>query len=287
MKNTLKTCFLAAAVSVAFGANATDKVAPADYEQFQDVLKVSKLQASDPAGKSGNKSEYALNGEFDGLVLDSFYVDKASEALVFKMPGYKNRSEVRIYKNFNVGEADKYYHLGAEIQPINPSASVANTDKAKNDAITYLQVHNAGSVSADFPDGVSGEGYIPHPLVRVVYEAERSGKNDWYWAVIKNNAVNCGSKSGNKGTEACKNAYLKLPIAPIAAEGTDKFDIYVGGNKLIINHNDKTAINHDITYWNEKKSYFKAGVYNQFKNGESEAHFYKLTYSVESQPVIN
>lgn len=286
MKKTVKASLLAATVSLAMGANAAEQGVPADFAKFQDILKVSKLQASDPAGKSGNKSEYGLNGQFDGVMLDSFYVDKSSEALVFKMDGYKNRSEVRVYKNFNVGEADKFYHLSAEIKPINPSESVKNTDKAKNDAITYLQVHNAGSVSADFPDGVSGEGYIPHPLVRVVYEAERDGHEDWYWAVIKNNAVNCGSKSGNKGTQACKTAYVKLPLAPVATEGTDKFDIYVGDQKLVINLNGKTTVNHDISYWKDLRSYFKAGVYNQFKNGESEAHFYKLTYSVEDKPVI-
>ncbi|CAH7041655.1 hypothetical protein VCHA43P273_40136 [Vibrio chagasii] len=152
--------------------------------------------------------------------------------------------------------------------------------------MTYLQVHNKGTYYDGKP-GSHGEGYIPHPLVRVVYDADRSGKTDWYWAIIKNNAVNCNSKSGNKGSTECKKAYIKLPLGPIAEKGTDKFDIYVGNQRLIINHNDSTVVNHDISYWKDMVSYYKAGVYNQFKNGESEAHFYNLVYSIKDSPVIS
>ncbi|NLS13766.1 polysaccharide lyase family 7 protein [Vibrio sp. SM6] len=282
----MKLSLFAVAMSSVFCVNAADLGVPADYQKFQDILKISKLQMSDPAGKSGNKEEYADGGKFEGVVFDHFYIDKATEAMVFKMAGYKNRSEIRVNENFRVDDANTFHLLSAEFEAINPKASVKDSDK-KNDEMTYLQVHNKGTYFDGKP-GSHGEGYIPHPLLRVVYDANRSGKKDWYWAVIKNNAVNCGSKSGNKETEACKKAYVRLPIGPIATGGeTDKFDIYVGGEQLVINHNGKTVVNHDITYWKDMISYFKAGVYNQFKNGESEAHFHKLTYSVEKQPVIH
>lgn len=281
MKNVI--C-LAVTASISLGAYASDMKAPANYSQFQDILNMSKLQMSDPDGKPGNKKDYASKGNFDGVVFEHFYVDEPTQALVFKMAGYKNRSEIRVNDNFKVDEPHKYHHLSAEFMPVNPSDSVKNSEK-KRDEMTYLQVHNKGTYYDGKP-GSHGEGYIPHPLVRVVYDADRSGKTDWYWAIIKNNAVNCSSKSGNKGSTECKKAYIKLPLGPIAEKGTDKFDIYVGNQRLIINHNDSTVVNHDISYWKDMVSYYKAGVYNQFKNGESEAHFYNLVYSIKDSPVI-
>lgn len=257
-----------------------ERGAPVEYAQYQPVLAESKLQESDPNGKSGNKNEFALNSDFTGVVSEHFYVDKNSEALVFKMSGYKNRSEIRVLDNFDTSLPDTYYRLSAELMPINPLESVSNSEK-KNDAMTFLQVHNSGDGSS--PRGKSGEGYIPHPLMRVVYEAERSGKKNHYWAIIKNNAVNCGSKSGNKGTEACKKAYIKLDLGPVNLSEPTYFDIVVGNSQMLINVDGVTKVDHDISYWKEKFSYFKAGVYNQFKNGTSEVHFHSLKYKIETK----
>ena len=253
---------------------------PVKYSQYQAVLSESKLQVSDPNGKSGNKSEFATNSDFSGVVSEHFYVDPNTENLVFSMKGHKNRSEVRVLDNFDTSLPNTFYHLTADLKPIDPKGSLKDSD-AKNDAMTFLQVHNSGN--GESKRGTSGEGYIPHPLMRVVYEAERSGKKDHFWAIIKNNAVNCGSKSGNKGKPECKNAYIKLDLGPVDLQSMTHFDIAVGNSKMVIKVNGETKVDHDITYWKHLHSYFKAGVYNQFKNGTSEVHFSSLDYKIDSK----
>lgn len=259
---------------------ADDLIAPVEESKFQAVLSESKLQVSKPNGKSGNKDEYAKDSDFTGVVSEHFYVDKDTGALVFGMTGHKNRSEIRVLDNFDTSLPNTFYHLSADLLPINPQESVKEST-SKDDAMTFLQVHNSGNGTSK--RGTSGEGYIPHPLLRVVYEADRGGKKDHYWAVIKNNAVNCGSKSGNKGTPECKKAYVRFDLGPVNLTTPTRFDIVVGNSTLRIDVDGKTKVDHDLTYWKEKFSYFKAGVYNQFKNGTSEAHFYSLDYKIVQQ----
>lgn len=250
---------------------------PYNYEKFQPILALSKLQISEANAKPGSKGEMATDGNWDDVVNPHFYVDKGSEALVFNMEGYKLRTELRLLKNFKSDEADQFNRLSATFMPINPRESVKNSEP-KRDEMTFLQVHNKGT----FDDGKHGVGYIPHPLLRVVYDANRNGLQDHYWAVIKNNAINCGSKSGNKGTPKCEGSYLRLDLGPIKTDAPSEFDIIVGDSKLVIRVDGETKVNHDISYWKEMLSYFKVGVYNQFKNGSSEAHFYELTHAIDS-----
>jgi hypothetical protein len=257
-----------------------ERVAPAEYANFQSVLSQSKLQASDPEGKPGNKKEYALDSNFTGLVSEHFYVDKGAEALVFSMKGYKNRSELRVLDNFKTDLPNTFYHFSADLLPINPLAAMQNSD-AKNKEMTFMQVHNAGTKNEK--RGQSGEGYIPHPLIRIVYEAERDGKKDNYWAIIKNNAIDCGSKSGNKGSEACNTAYVKFNLGPMDPAAPTHFEIIVGNSQLVVKVNGQAKVEHDISYWKDLFSYFKAGVYNQFKKGTSEVRFYNLQYSIEKK----
>lgn len=279
--NMTKIHFLTVSLLISNMAFATgDRAEPFEYRQYQPILSKSKLQASDPNGKSGNKSEYGKGGNFKGVVSEHFYVDKASEALIFSMKGHKNRSEVRVLDNFDTSLPNTFYHLTADVLPINPQASIKDST-AKDDSMTYLQVHNSGDGTST--RGTSGEGYIPHPLLRVVYEAERSGKKDHYWAIIKNNAVDCGSKSGNKATTECKNAYVKFDLGPVDFTTPTNFDVAVGNSQLVITVDGTEKVNHDIGYWKEKYSYFKAGVYNQFKNGTSEVHFTSLDYKIENK----
>ncbi|MGB6136945.1 MAG: hypothetical protein WBG74_10230, partial [Shewanella sp.] len=61
---------------------------PADYSKFHSILSVSKLQISTPNAKEGSKNEVATDSNFAGVMDENFYVDKGSEALVFKMQGY-------------------------------------------------------------------------------------------------------------------------------------------------------------------------------------------------------
>lgn len=251
---------------------------PAKYQQFAGILAASKLQISTPNAKPGSKNEVATDSNFSGVVNEHFYVDKSSQALVMNMEGYKLRNELRVLENFKTDKANTIYHLSAELMPINPQESVKNSS-SKNDEMTFLQVHNKGT----FDDGKHGVGYIPHPLLRLVYEADRKGVKDNYWAVIKNNNVNCGKDSGNRDTSICKNSYLRLNLGPLNTQAPTKFDISVGDSKLIIKMDGETRVNHDISYWKDMLSYFKAGVYNQFENGKSEVHFYSLDYTIEQK----
>ncbi|MGV2990226.1 polysaccharide lyase family 7 protein [Vibrio sp. E150_011] len=282
---TIKFTFLAAAFTTPFFATAVEikpatgeQIAPVNYIQFQHILSESKLQISDPAGKAGNKKDVALDSDFTGIVNENFYVDKGSEAFVFKMNGFKKRNELRVLENFKSNDPNTFYRLSADLMPIHPREAVKDSEK-KRDEMTFLQVHNKGT----YDDGNHGTGYIPHPLLRVVYDADRQGKQDHYWAVIKNNAVDCGSKSGNKGSVECKSAYLRVDLGPINQDAPTHFDIIVGDQKLVINVDGETKLDHDITYWKHMLSYFKAGIYNQFKHGTGEVHFYSLDYAIDKK----
>ncbi|MBC7003416.1 polysaccharide lyase family 7 protein [Photobacterium sp. BZF1] len=247
---------------------------PASYPQFSHILSSSKLQISTPNAKPGSKNEMAKNGDFTGIVNEHFYVDGSSEALVFNMEGYKLRNELRVLENFSTAQSDTTYQLKANLQPINPITSVQNSPVGKKE-ITYLQVHNKG-IHED------GTGYIPHPLVRITWELERNGKESHYWAVIKANALDCSSNSQHRSNAECKKAYRHIDLGPADLNRPTQFDISVGNNQLVVNVDGETKLSHDITYWQHLLSYFKAGVYNQFEGGKSEAHFYQLDYIIES-----
>lgn len=256
-----------------------EKVAPAEVEQFQPILAASKLQISDPNGKEGNKKEVAQDSNFTGVVNDNFYVDKDSQAFVFKMAGNKHRSELRVLENFRTDLSDTFYHLSAMVQPINPMDSVKNSDFKQNE-MTFMQVHNKGTTA-------QGDGYIPHPLLRVVWRKELKGKQGHYWAMIKNNAIICKGENADKtkvNTTDCKQkAYTQYDLGPYNAEKPTQFDVIVGNNHLVVKVDGQEKVDHNIDYWAHFLSYFKAGVYNQFSNGESEIHFYQLHYSVEKK----
>ncbi|WP_076541099.1 polysaccharide lyase family 7 protein [Shewanella sp. UCD-KL21] len=255
-----------------------EQVAPADYAKFSSILNASKLQISTPNAKPGSKYELAQDSNFSGIVNEHFYVDKGSEALVMNMEGYKLRNELRVLENFKSDDSQTFYRLSADLMPINPREAVKNSP-SKNDAMTFLQVHNKGT----FDDGKHGVGYIPHPLLRVVYEADRKGIKDHYWAIIKNNNVNCGKDSGNRDTPVCKNSYVRMNLGKFNPDVPTHFDIIVGDQKLVIKVDGVTKVKHDISYWKDMLSYFKAGVYNQFENGKSEAHFYNLEYAIDKK----
>ncbi len=262
--------------NVVMNPSTGEQAPPAEYAKFHSILDASKLQISEPNAKPGSKGEMATDSNFTGIVNDNFYVDRGSEAFVFKMEGYKLRNELRVLENFKTDDYSKFYRLSADIMPINPQASISGSDP-KRDEMTFLQVHNKGT----FDDGLHGVGYIPHPLLRVVWEGERRGVNNHYWAVIKNNAVNCGKDSGNRETQDCKKAYKRYDLGPLNEERPTRFDIIVGDQTLYIKVDGDIVVRHPIGYWQDMLSYFKAGVYNQFENGQSEAHFYNLEYAME------
>ncbi|CAH0529467.1 polysaccharide lyase family 7 protein [Vibrio hippocampi] len=249
--------------------------APVNYSQYQSVLKASELQISDAEGKKGNKEYFALDGDFTGIVNPYFFVDKSSEALVFKMKNDHLRNELRVHKNFRTDLPNKFYKLSSEVQLVDPEASMKNSTGAANE-ITFLQVHNKGLDN-------EGTHNVPHPLLRVVWKQDANGVKGHYWAIVKNNAIICKGKFGekNKDKPFCHkdNAYTQYDLGKAPLDKTTAFDITVGNKMMQIDVNGKTMVNHDIDYWRHLLSYFKAGVYNQFKDGMSEAHFYKLDYT--------
>lgn len=255
-----------------------ERVEPIKYAKFSGILKASKLQISTPNAKAGSKNEVAEDGNFTGIMDENFYVDKGSEAFVFKMEGYKLRNELRVRENFKTNDPKKFYRLTAELLLVNPQESVKNSEKKRRE-ITVLQVHNKGTAD----DGKHGVGYIPHPLLRVVWLEERKGTKNSYWAIIKKNALNCKKVNGQYPFPECKNSYDKVLLGPADADKATLFDIIVGGEKLVIKMDGETKIDHSLDYWTHMLSYYKAGVYNQFKNGQSEAHFYQLEYVLEEK----
>lgn len=256
-----------------------EKVAPAEYSQFTPILSKSKLQISTANGVIGNKREVATDSNFTGIIYDGFYVNKDSQALVFTMSGNKLRSELRIKKNFRTDLPDTFYHLKATLEPVNPMESVKNSDFLQNE-ITYLQVHNNG-FSQD------AKGRLPHPLLRIVWKKDKNGILNHYWAIIKNNTLICKGEEGisNKDKPECqgKNEYTSYDLGELKDKGTSDFEIIVGKQTLLINVDGETKVTHDIAYWKDVLSFFKAGVYNQFSKGTSQVNFYKLEYFEEKK----
>ena len=277
-----KLLFLATCLSLSTMASANVQFSnpngalgePVNYPQYQHVLTESELQISDAEGKKGNKEYFALDGNFSGIVSPYFYVDKKTEALVFKMKNDHRRNEVRVHKNFRTDLDNQFYTLSSAVKIINPEEAMKNSD-GKQVEITFLQVHNKGLDDL-------GTHNVPHPLLRVVWKRDLNGVKGHFWAIIKNNAVICKSKFGskNKDKDFCKaeNAYQQIDLGKAPTDKATAFDITVGNKTLAIDVDGKQLVKHDIDYWRHLLSYFKAGVYNQFKNGMSEAHFYKLEY---------
>ncbi|GAL09331.1 alginate lyase precursor [Vibrio astriarenae] len=253
-----------------------DRGIPNDYPQYANILAASKLQISDPDGRKGNQFQIAEDSNFEGMVNESFYVDLESEALVFKMANDHRRNEIRVHENFRSDLPDTFYRLSSSVEPVDPEGSMKNSTSKQNE-ITYIQVHNKSWVD-------SGEKGIPHPLLRIVWKEESNGIKGEYWAIIKANNLICKGERGqeNIGKEACKagNAYAHYHLGPVELQPTD-FDVIVGDSKLVINVNGEEKVNHNIDYWSNLTSYFKAGVYNQYTDGESHANFHKLEYHVD------
>ncbi|PMM79676.1 lyase [Vibrio breoganii] len=245
-----------------------DPIAPYSITKYQDILSNSDLQQSDPYGSASNKESVVTNGNFYGYYDEYFYAQENTQYLVFKMSNYSMRNEVRERDNFDINVEDEKRTLLAEVKL--PGIEDAMSDSSSSrDQVTFLQIHNKGTSS-------DGTGYIPHPLLRVVYELERDGKYGHYWAVVKNNAVDCKGDGSDPDSAECQNAYDRYDLGEADTDAFTKFELIVQENNLSIEVNDIVKADLNIAYWEHLLSYFKAGVYNQFENGESEAHFRAL-----------
>ena len=249
-----------------------EAVAPYNIVKYQGILSNSDLQVSDPDGSEGNKNSEVKDGDFDGYKSEYFYADKDTENLIFTMSNYKMRSEVREKENFDVNETNIKRTLYAEVKL--PGIDLAmSSSPADHDEVTFLQIHNKGTDD-------SGSGYIPHPLLRVVWEQERNSLTGHYWAVVKNNAIDCSKASDSSTCYA--TSYDRYDLGEADFNNFTKFELSVFENTLAIKVNGNLMVSEDIQYWEHLLSYFKAGIYNQFENGEGVAHFQELQHSKTS-----
>ncbi|TKF86445.1 polysaccharide lyase family 7 protein [Vibrio breoganii] len=244
-----------------------DPIAPYSITKYQDILENSDLQQSDPSGSASNKETLVRDGNFAGYSDEYFYAQENTQYLVLKMSNYSMRNEVRELENFEVNVENEKRKLIAEVKLPNIEDAMSNSSSSK-DQVTFLQIHNKETVNG-------GDG-IPHPLLRVVYELDRDGKEGHYWAVLKNNAVDCKGDNYIPDDPRCDDAYDYIDLGEADTSAFTKFELIVQENKLSIKVNDVTKADKDISYWEDLLSYFKAGVYNQFEDGESEAHFRAL-----------
>ncbi|MDR9825487.1 polysaccharide lyase family 7 protein [Vibrio sp. FNV 38] len=244
----------------------TDPSAPFTYQKYQSVLRLSSLQVSDPHGNPGNIEKVVINGQFSDYYSDYFYYDQATENLTFNMTGDSNRSELVIDESFDTSEIGTQRILNASILPVNINASLANA--SSNNSVTYLQIHNQGIDE-------SGNGAIPHPLVRVVYEQERDGLLGHYWAVIKTNALDCNGE--HLSSYQCDTAYERVNLGEANLDNPTAFKLTVRESTLLIEVDNKLIVERDINYWSHLLSHFKAGVHNQFEDGTATVHYPSLS----------
>ncbi|MEJ6122404.1 polysaccharide lyase family 7 protein [Vibrio sp. 2-Bac 85] len=261
--------------SVSSGNNASYTGVPYDYPQYINALKMANLQQSEPS--DGTKSDVVKAGQYQYYDNDYFYIDKKSGWLTFEMNGESNRSELRFIDNFKSDNSETYT-LSAEILPINPTQSVIESNDGQE--ITLLQVHNKGK------NGDTDDTVLSHPLLRIIWDGENrsddstgdSYKNA-YWAIIKTNALECKNQDNPNYNANCPDSYNYYYLADYNANSPTKFGIEVGDSKLIINVDDYQKVDFDISYWSDFYSYFKAGVYNQYQNGNSIVQFKSLIYN--------
>ncbi|MDR9826878.1 polysaccharide lyase family 7 protein [Vibrio sp. FNV 38] len=243
-----------------------DVIVPFSITKFQEILASSDLQLSDPDGSEGNKESVVKDGEFEDYISDYFYAD-SDDNLVFSMSNYKMRSEIRELDNFSIKEDGIKRTWYAEVLLPNIDIAMASSP-ADHDEVTFLQIHNKGT-SED------GTGYIPHPLLRIVWEQERDGLTGHYWAVVKNNVTDCTQVTDSSSCYA--TSYDRYDLGYADLENFTRFSLSVFDSTLQISVDDTEKETIDISYWEHLLSYFKAGVYNQFENGEAQVHFRQLS----------
>ncbi len=288
MKQNLMLTFLFSLSLTACGSSSggggveTYTGVPDDYERYEDALINANLQ-------QGLETDVVDAGEYESFENDYFYIDETSGNLTFEMYGKDNRSELRFEENFKTDSSDTQYTLSAEVLPINPADSVANSDNGEE--MTLLQVHNKGI------NGESDDTVLSHPLLRIIWDGEsRTEKIDGveasssyenaYWAIIKTNALECDEESSSYDEACDTDSYDFRYLGDYDANNATKFEIIVGGEYLNIKVDGSQKVYAYIGYWSDLYSYFKAGVYNQYTKGNSVVQFKTLTYSESPYQLI-
>ena len=254
---------------------------PYDNAPYINALNNANLQQNNPPGTS--KTDVVNAGEYKGFDNDYFYTDSTTGWLTFSMTGDSNRSELRFVDNFKTNTTDTYT-LSAEILPINPTDSVANSTDGQE--MTLMQVHNKGT------SGETDNTVLSHPLLRIVWDGETRTDDvtgntyaNAYWAIIKTNAYECKDTSGDNYNADCPDSYDFHYLADYNATTPTLFEIEAGNSTLVINVDDIEKVNVDISYWDALYSYFKVGVYNQYTDGTSIVQFKSLTLNGTKLPL--
>lgn len=199
---------------------------PYSKREFQEVLKVSKLQCPTSKYDSLWGTHY---GEFKGVSHRYFYLDE-NNLVDFAMCGDKNRSELRFQNDWNVSsENPKTIEAELKVKPL---------DK-KIEQFTFLQIHSDGTK----------EGAINSPLLRIVWKRNYKKESNHLWAVLKLDANESNYKEFDLSKLSDKLFTIKVSVV------NNRLNLWFNGIKKL------DSI--DVSYWDKIPSYFKAGVYLQ------------------------
>jgi len=222
--------------------------APYDYEKFQAVLDISKLQYPDPL-----QVDY---GNFAGFKAANFYAD-SNASLYFttqkEVNEYKTRSELREGRAWTTASQTGNYWV-ASLKCLKPAPGVS--------AYTWMQVH-----------GPNEPQIHNYPLIRLQWIREYRDEQqvlqyDHIWATV------IVSEPGEM------LIYKNIDLGP-RPDNFFRAEVYFKNNIMDVIINGKVLYTSNVSYWEEVENYFKAGVYiNRVGDGGeattifSELYFY-------------
>ena len=219
-------------------------ISPYNFSKFRKFLDYSKLTYPT------SKDKVVNYWKFKWFVSEYFYATQNGD-LVFVLKKEKNnskkiRNELRwsLTKRddgFNLASND-IYHLKAEIKLM----PILNMDE-----YTFLQIHSE-----------------KHPILRVVVKKQKNWKQNHIWAVYRITTADTWKRTKRFDLGKVEDRYVR-------------FDIYAWGGKLKVLKDWKVYLDEDVSWWPEKKNYFKAGIYDS-RNSKwpwvVKVYFKDLTY---------
>jgi len=212
---------------------------PYSLKKFRSILNMSKLQAP----ISHYNPLYSVKyGQFANYSNKYFYLQD-NKYMVFFMCGKKNRSELRLKKEWKVN-TKKNIALYARVKLF-----VLNAKRE----FTFLQIH----ADSNLPNSIN------KPLLRIVWKKELHNLRNHLWAVIRTSS------------NVFNQSYQKIDLGEMP-KGFFDIVIMIKANKLSIKADNNYLIkDFDVSYWKNFYNYFKAGVYLQ-DDGCAKALFERL-----------
>ena len=216
---------------------------PADVAKFKEVLK--------------NKYQYPYNttaveyGQFDGYKTKNFYVDKNEDfyfVLNKEHNTTKRRNELREgpeSREWSTSDSDGNFWI-ATLKCFKPELDLQS--------YTWMQIHGTNTT-------------FNYPLLRLLWVRNRAGIYDHNWAIV----------------------IISNPEEPKIYEWVDLGQrpdtfftaaIHVQNNLMEIKINNVVIKTYNVSYWENVKNYYKAGIYiNLFEDGgESVVAFRELLF---------